>query len=33
MSNAQPGILAPIPPQARYLTFALKQGARPQAEL
>ena len=27
--TAQPGILAPIPSQARYLTFALKQGARP----
>jgi porphyrinogen peroxidase len=33
MSNAQPGILAPLPPHARYLTFALKPGARPQAEL
>ena len=31
--NAQPGILAPIPPHARYATFALKAGARPQAEL
>src|SRR5262249_3062982 len=31
--NAQPGILAPIPPHARYLTFALKQGARPRSEL
>jgi putative iron-dependent peroxidase len=30
---AQPGILAPLPQQARYLTFALKQNARPQAEL
>jgi putative iron-dependent peroxidase len=29
----QPGILAPIPPQARYLTFALKPGARPHSEL
>ena len=28
--NAQPGILAPIPHHARYLTFSLKQGARPQ---
>ena len=33
MNDAQPGILAPIPPHARYLTFALKQGARPRAEL
>jgi porphyrinogen peroxidase len=33
MSSAQPGILAPLPPQARYLTFALKTGARPRAEL
>jgi porphyrinogen peroxidase len=33
MGNAQPGILAPVPPHARYLTFALKQGARPHAEL
>jgi putative iron-dependent peroxidase len=33
MNDAQPGILAALPPQARYLTFALKQGARPQAEL
>jgi putative iron-dependent peroxidase len=30
---AQPGILAPLPQQARYLTFAMKQGARPRAEL
>ena len=30
MNNAQPGILAPIPRQARYLTFALKQGAQPR---
>ena len=30
---AQPGILAPLPQEARYLTFALKQGARPHAEL
>jgi len=28
--NAQPGILAPIPRHARYLTFALKQGAQPR---
>ncbi len=33
MKNAQPGILAPIPRHARYLTFGLKQGARPQAAL
>jgi len=29
----QPGILAPIPPHARYLTFALKPGARPHPQL
>jgi putative iron-dependent peroxidase len=28
--NAQPGILAPVPRHARYLTFALKQGAQPR---
>src|SRR5438094_7211653 len=33
LKNAQPGILAPIPRHARYLTFGLKQGARPQAAL
>jgi putative iron-dependent peroxidase len=33
MNNSQPGILAPVPAHARYLTFALKQGARPHAEL
>ena len=33
MNNAQPGILAPLPPHARYLTFALKPGATPQAQL
>jgi putative iron-dependent peroxidase len=33
MNAAQPGILAPVPPHARYLTFALKSGARPLAEL
>jgi porphyrinogen peroxidase len=33
MTRAQPGILASIPPHARYLTFALKQGARPAAQL
>jgi putative iron-dependent peroxidase len=31
LKNAQPGILAPIPRHARYLTFGLKQGVRPQA--
>ena len=31
--TAQPGILAPIPPHARYLTFALSPGARPQPQL
>jgi putative iron-dependent peroxidase len=30
MKNAQPGILAPIPRHARYLTFSLKQGANPR---
>jgi len=33
MNNAQPGILAPLPPHSRYLTFALKPGARSQAQL
>jgi len=33
MNAAQPGILAPVPPHARYLTFELKQGARPQSQL
>jgi len=33
LKNAQPGILAPIPRHARYLTFGLKQGVRPQAAL
>jgi len=33
MKTAQAGILAAIPSHARYLTFALKQGARPQSEL
>src|SRR5713101_6857723 len=33
LKNAQPGILAPVPRHARYLTFGLKQGARPQAAL
>lgn len=31
--TAQPGILAPIPREARYLTFALKQGAQPSEVL
>jgi putative iron-dependent peroxidase len=30
MNNAQPGILAPIPRHARYLTFSLKSGAQPR---
>lgn len=30
MNNAQPGVLAPVPRQARYLTFSLKQGAQPR---
>jgi len=30
VTAAQPGILAPIPRHARYLTFALKQGAQPR---
>ena len=30
MRAVQPGILAPIPRQARYLTFSLKQGAQPR---
>jgi len=33
MKTSQPGILAPLSAQARYLTFALKPGARPHAEL
>ena len=33
MRNAQPGILAPVPRHARYLTFGLKQGVPPQAVL
>jgi len=33
LKNAQPGILAPIPRHARYLTLGLKQGVRPQAAL
>lgn len=31
--HAQPGILAPVPAQARYLTFALRAHARPQRAL
>jgi porphyrinogen peroxidase len=30
MTAVQPGILAAVPRQARYLTFALKQGAEPR---
>jgi len=30
MKNAQPGILAPVPRHARYLTFSLKQGVQPR---
>jgi len=30
MTAVQPGILAAVPRQARYLTFALKQGAQPR---
>jgi putative iron-dependent peroxidase len=30
VKNAQPGILAPLPRHARYLTFSLKPGARPR---
>ncbi len=33
MTNAQPGILAPTPKLARYLTFSLKAGAQPQSAL
>ncbi|HEY6241996.1 MAG TPA: Dyp-type peroxidase [Burkholderiales bacterium] len=33
LKNAQPGILAPVPRHARYLTFALKQGVSPQGAL
>jgi len=33
LKNAQPGILAPIPRHARYLTFGLKQGLPQQAAL
>ena len=27
MKTAQPGILAPVPPQGRYLFFTLKQAS------
>lgn len=30
MTNMQPGILAPVPKLARYLTFSLKAGAQPK---
>lgn len=33
MSNAQPGILLPIPLHARYLRFSLKPGANPREPL
>jgi putative iron-dependent peroxidase len=33
LKNAQPGILAPVPRHARYLTFGLKQAVPPQAAL
>ena len=33
MTKYQPGVLAPVPPQARYLTFALRAGTRPRAAL
>ena len=29
MSNRQPGILAPVPKLARYLSFSLKAGSKP----
>jgi len=29
MNNVQPGILAPVPKLARYLSFSLKAGSRP----
>ena len=29
MDNVQPGILAPVPRLARYLTFSLKPGSAP----
>jgi putative iron-dependent peroxidase len=33
MKNAQPGILAPVPELARYLSFSLKAGAKPASAL
>ena len=33
MKKYQPGVLAPVPPQARYLTFALRAAARPRHAL
>jgi putative iron-dependent peroxidase len=33
MKNAQPGILAPVPELARYLSFSLKAGAKPGSAL
>jgi putative iron-dependent peroxidase len=33
VNNAQPGILLPIPPHARYLTFSLKPGVNPREPL
>ena len=33
VSTCQPGILLPIPPHARYLTFSLKPGANPREPL
>jgi putative iron-dependent peroxidase len=33
MATPQPGILAPVPPAARYLTFRLRPEAKPQAAL
>ena len=30
MSNCQPGILALVPKLARYLSFSLKSGSKPQ---
>lgn len=29
MNNCQPGILAPVPKLARYLSFSLKAGSKP----
>jgi putative iron-dependent peroxidase len=33
VSTSQPGILLPIPPHARYLTFSLEAGANPRGAL